>query len=1002
LYYFFNELKQNCMKKFYFVKFLLALLLFIGVTQAKAQVFTASGTVKENSNGNPLAGVSITVKGTKQTTTSNSTGNFTINVNSKSAVLVLKYVGYKATEVAVTADRANLNVMMEEEVNSLKEIVITGLASSIKRSNLANAITTVSAKDLMGTTQIQTADGALYGKVSGANIRMNSGAPGGGINIQLRGLSSLTQASAPLIVLDGVYINNNTQRTGRASVTGAGAANQDDGANRLADINPADIENIEVLKGPSAAAIYGTRANAGVLVITTKKGAAGKTVISFGQDIGIGSPLKMMGVDNWSEAKINSFFPAARRAVELGRLQTATSTNNFVNYEDYFYGNTATLLNSRLSIRGGDEKTKFFVSGSLTDEGGIVRRTGFERQSVRANIEHKLSKSVVLSVNSNYIRTNTDRGFTGNQNNSGASIGYNISYVPNYFDLRPVNGVYPANPYFAENPVAVTDKGVNNALVNRFIQSFNLDVNLFKNENSQLKFRVNGGLDYIQNSTKVYLPDDLQFQRGQANPGDVLVGKQESMNTNFQAAFVYDWKIKRVNFNTQVGLVRLDFKNDGLFNRGRGLAPGQINIKQATVQEVESQFESTQSDVGIFVQKQMNFEDKIIGTVGMRMDKSNTNGDANKFYGFPKASLAINLANFDFWKIEAISQLKPRVAYGQTAGPVPFGSTFTSLGGVNIGGLLGATVATGVGNTNIVPERASEIEFGFDAGFLNNKILFEATYYVKTTLDNLQPLTLSPATGVVNTTSNEAEMRNKGFELGLSGTVVDKANFKWFSRLLWWKNDILITKLGIPSYTTGAFGTGLGTFLVQQGVSPTTIVGTPAISPGVFTVWGNAQPDWTTSWSNNITLFKNFDLSVLTEYRSGGDNINLTSFLTDGGGTTKGWFDDSNNDGIPNGRQRDPAPYNNAGRWVQDATFLKIREVGLYYTLPKETISKTFGNMIQRAKIGFSGNNVFLATKYVGYDPETSTFGAQALANNVDVAPYPTARRLFFHIQIDF
>ena len=990
------------MKKFYFVKFLLVLLLFIGVTQAKAQVFTASGTVKENSNGNPLAGVSITVKGTKQTTTSNSTGNFTINVNSKSAVLVLKYVGYKATEVAVTADRANLNVMMEEEVNSLKEIVITGLASSIKRSNLANAITTVSAKDLVGTTQIQTADGALYGKVAGANIRMNSGAPGGGINIQLRGLSSLTQASAPLIVLDGVYINNNTQRTGRASVTGAGAANQDDGANRLADINPADIENIEVLKGPSAAAIYGTRANAGVLVITTKKGAAGKTVISFGQDIGIGSPLKMMGVDNWSEAKINSFFPAARRAVELGRLQTATSTNNFVNYEDYFYGNTATLLNSRLSIRGGDEKTKFFVSGSLTDEGGIVRRTGFERQSVRANIEHKLSKSVVLSVNSNYIRTNTDRGFTGNQNNSGASIGYNISYVPNYFDLRPVNGVYPANPYFAENPVHVTDKGINNALVNRFIQSFNLDVNLFKNENSQLKFRVNGGLDYIQNTTKVYLPDDLQFQRGQANPGDVLVGKQESMNTNFQAAFVYDWKIKRVNFNTQVGLVRLDFVNNGLFNRGRGLAPGQINIKQATVQEVESQFESTQSDVGLFVQKQMNFEDKIIGTVGMRMDKSNTNGDANKFYGFPKASLAFNLANFDFWKINAISQFKPRVAYGQTAGPVPFGATFTSLGGVNIGGLLGATVATGIGNINIVPERASEIEFGFDAGFLNNKILFEATYYVKTTLDNLQPLTLSPATGVVSTQSNEAEMRNKGFELGLSGTVVEKANFKWFSRLLWWKNDILITKLGIPSYTTGAFGTGLGTFLVQQDVSPTTIVGTPAISPGVFTVWGNAQPDWTSSWSNNFTLFKNFDLSVLTEYRSGGDNINLTSFLTDGGGTTKGWFDDANGDGVPNGRQRDPAPYNNAGRWVQDATFLKIREVGLYYTLPKETISKTFGNMIQRAKIGFSGNNVFLATKYVGYDPETSTFGAQALANNVDVAPYPTARRLFFHIQIDF
>ncbi|MFY8025295.1 MAG: TonB-dependent receptor plug domain-containing protein, partial [Sediminibacterium sp.] len=433
------------MKKRFLLKMLLAILFFMKGIQADAQGFTASGTVKESVTGTPLAGVSITIKGTKQVTTSDASGNFSLKPNSKSAILVLKYVGYKTIEVAVSSEKPAATYSMEEEISALKEVVITGLASSIKRSNLANAITSVSAKDLTGTTQIQTADGALYGKVSGANIRMNSGAPGGGINIQLRGLSSLTQASAPLIVLDGVYISNDFQRTGRASVTGAGGANQDDGSNRLADINPADIENIEVLKGPSAAAIYGTRANAGVLVITTKKGAAGKTTISFGQDIGFGRPLRMMGVDNWSEAKINTFFPAARRAIELTRFQSAVAANNFVNYEDYFYGNTASLMNSRISIRGGDEKTKFFVSGSLTDEGGIVRKTGFERQSIRANLEHKLSKDIVLTVNSNYIRTSTDRGFTGNQNNSGASIGYNIAYVPNYFDLRPVNGVYPTN-----------------------------------------------------------------------------------------------------------------------------------------------------------------------------------------------------------------------------------------------------------------------------------------------------------------------------------------------------------------------------------------------------------------------------------------------------------------------------------------------------------------------------------------------------------------------------
>jgi outer membrane receptor protein involved in Fe transport len=672
-----------------------------------------------------------------------------------------------------------------------------------------------------------------------------------------------------------------------------------------------------------------------------------------------------------------------------------------VNYEDYFYNNTASLLNSRLSIRGGDEKTKFFVSGNLTSEDGIVRRTGFERQSIRANIDHKISKNITLSVNSNFIRTNTDRGFTGNQNNTGASIGYNIAYVPNYFDLRPVNGIYPANPYFAENPVAVTDKGINNSLVNRFIQSFNLDVNLLRTENSQLKFRLNGGLDYIQNSTKVYLPDDLQFQRGQANPGDVLVGKQESMNTNFQAALVYNWEVKKVKLSTQAGMVRLDFKNNGLFNRGRGLAPGQSNLKQATVQEIESQFESSQRDVGIFAQQEANYEDKIIGTVGVRMDKSNTNGDPQKYFAFPKASLAVNLTNFDFWKSRTISQLKPRIAYGQTAGPVPFGATFTSLGGVNIGGLLGSTVATSIGNLIVVPERAVELEFGVDAGFFNNRLSLEATYYIKTTKDNLQPLNLSPATGVVSTISNEAEMRNRGIELSLAGTIIQKEKIKWTSRLLWWKNDVLITRLGIPSYTTGAFGTALGTFLIRQGVAPTTIVGTPALSSSDFTVWGNAQPDWTSSWSNNITFLKNFEFNFLMEYRKGGDNINLTSFLTDGGGTTKGWFDDDNKDGIPNGRQRPPAPFNNAGRWVQDATFLKIRELGLYYNVPKAALGKA-GSFIQRARVGLSGNNVFLSTKYVGYDPETSTFGAQALANNVDVAPYPSARRLFFHLQIDF
>jgi TonB-linked SusC/RagA family outer membrane protein len=979
------------------------ILLLLGAGNLLAQ-YTVSGTVTDARTGEPVMFANVLVQNTTRGALTDIDGKYSITVESNQEVnLVFSSIGYLSQAVKVGPSMTTVDVNLREDVTNLEEVVITGLASSVKRSNLANAVASVSAKDLLGTTTIQTTDGALYGKIAGANIRSNGGAPGGGMSIQLRGISSLAGASQPLIILDGVYINNSFQRTGRATVSGAGASNQDDGSNRLADLNPSDIETIEVLKGPSASAIYGTRANAGVIIITTKRGAAGKTTISLSQDIGSATPLRLLGVDNWSEDKINTFFPVARRGVELERFRAANG--NFIDYEDYFYNNPATLSNTRLTVAGGDDKTKFFVSGNITSEQGTVKNTGFDRYSIRANLDHKISQRVKISASSNYIKSNTDRGFTGNQNNTGASIGYNIAYVPNYYDLRPnAQGIYPVNPYFSENPIAVTDHAVNNSEVNRFVQSFNLTADLYQSNTSNLKFTLAGGLDYLQNSSMIYLPEFLQFQKAQANPGDLLIGRQESTNTNFQAALVYNKAINKLNLSSQAGIVRLDFKNSSIFNRGRGLVPGQRNLRQANVQEINEHFISSISEAGIFVQQEANFDDKIIGTVGVRWDKSTLNGDPNQLYAFPRASLAINVANFGFWKVKPITQFKPRIAYGETSGPVAFGATFTSLGGANIGGLLGSVVSTQIGNVSIFPERATELEFGVDLGLFDNKVGIEATYYIKNTQDNIQNLNLSPSSGVSSTPSNEAELENKGIELGLSGTPVNTNNFRWSTRVLFWQNRVLLTRLGIPTYISGAFGSGLGTFLYAQGYAPTTIVGSPANANNVggFTVWGDNQPKFNLSFSNNFQIFKNLEFSFLVDWKNGGDNINLTSFLSDSGGTTNGWFDDDNGDGIPNGRQRPPAPHNNAGRWVQDASFVKVREIGLYYTLPKSALDGIFNGFVKGAKFGASANNVFLFTDYEGYDPETSTFGAQAVANNVDIAPYPTQRRIFFHLNFDF
>lgn len=984
---------------------LILLLLFSSVGVSWAQ-YSVSGNVSDERTGEPLIGATILIKGTTKGAVTDIDGNFTLTTETNEAVeLVISSIGYTSKTVPISPNQTQINIQLSEDATNLEEVVVTGLASSVKRSNLANAVSTVSAKDLTGTTTIQTTDGALYGKVAGATIRSNGGAPGGGMSIQLRGISSLIGASQPLIIVDGVYINNSFQSTGRAAVSGAGGSNQDDGSNRLADLNPADIENIEVLKGPSAAAIYGTRANAGVIIITTKRGKEGRTTVSLSQDVGFAKPLRLLGVDDWSEEKINFFFPESRRAVELERFRAAQSSNTFIDYEDYFYNNDALLLNTRINVSGGDAKTKFFVSGNITSEDGTIKNTGFDRYSIRANIDHKITNSIKLGVSSNFINSKTDRGFTGNQNNSGASIGYSIAYVPNYFDLRRnVDGTYPVNPYFSENPVAVTDFGENSSDVNRFIQAFTLDFDILKRDNHYLVANISGGLDFLQNSTQVYLPEFLQYQSSQANPGDIMVGRQESFNTNFQAALVYNWNLGRVNMNSQAGMVRLDFKNQSLFNRGRGLVPGQTNLQQAAVQQISSQFNSEVQEAGIFLQQEMNFEDKLIGTVGIRWDKSSLNGDANKFYSFPRASLAVNIANFDFWESSTFTSLKPRIAYGETAGPVQFGATFTPLNGTNIGGLLGSEVSTQIGNTSIRPETASELEFGVDAGFWNGRLSIEATYYIKNTQNNIQNLNLAPSTGVNTTPSNEAELSNKGIELGISGTVVEANNFRWFSRVLYWKNELEMTKLGIPTYISGGFGSALGTFLYAEGYAPTTIVGTPADPsvPGGFTIWGNAQPDFNLSFFNSLDIYKGLQLSFLIDWRKGGSNVNLSSFLNDGGGTTKGWFDDDDGDGVPNGRQREPEPYNNAGRWVQDASFVKIREIGLYYTIPRETITNWFGSTVQNVKVGSSVNNAFLFTDYEGYDPETSTFGAQSVGNNVDIAPYPTSRRVFFHLTIDF
>lgn len=959
-----------------------------------------------DANGTPLAGATVVSRSTNSTVQTDGNGAFSIKVSGTNPKLVVSFIGFASQTVNGTD---NVTIILQEDVSKMSEVVVTGLATSVKRSNAANSVGTITAKQLTGSTRPATLDGAMQGKMPGAQISANSGAPGGGFSVRLRGVSSINLNSEPLYIIDGVYANNAQNATGAGTgpfsgATGQTAGTQDQAPNRLADLNPADIETIEILKGPSAAAIYGARANAGVVIITTKKGKTGKTSISIGQDVGIVKALNLIGMHKtpWDAAKINEGAWLVSNATMLSLFNANGAGSKTTDYEKLIYGNTGVVSNTRMSISGGTDKAKFYAAGSRWSETGIQKRTGYSRNSVRLNADFKLTKWWDISINNNYLNTNSDRSFSGNDNN-GVSLGYNLAYLPNWLDQNPVNGIYPANPLTGQNPLQIVDKGVNNEKVNRFISSFNSNIYLFKRDNHSLKFVLQGGIDYVSQENVVFMPEDLQFQRQRANPGAARFTSTRSRNTNINALLVNNLKVKTLDLNTSVGAVRIDQNNRVQWFQGEGLPTGTNNIRNALVQLsfLDNQY---YYDEGFVVQQEINWDDKVILNGGVRFDRSTLNGDSKKYYTYPRASAAVNVANFDFWKVSQVSTFKLRAAYGQTGNPAGYGSIFNSMVPAAIGGSTGFVTPTQIGNAVIKPETATEFEFGLDLGLFGNRALLDLTFYNKKVKDFIDVYNLSTGTGVNSLAAfNVGDFTNKGIEVGLSGTIISNKKIKWSSNLSWWKNETELTRFIIPEKAVAATGFGaFGTQRQRLGSSPTAWYGTPNVN-GLPTQYEDAQPKWQLSWGNNLTFLKNFEFSILLHHSHKNFNSSLNQELTDEGGTSPDWSV-KNKDGVSVGLARQLGqPGITTRQFIQDATFTKLREVSLYYTIPKSIYGSTkLLTAVEQIRIGVSGQNLFIWTNYYGYDPEGANFGNRPTIAPVDLLSFPSARRLYFHLNVNF
>jgi outer membrane receptor protein involved in Fe transport len=644
-----------------------------------------------------------------------------------------------------------------------------------------------------------------------------------------------------------------------------------------------------------------------------------------------------------------------------------------------------------LSLQGGTDKTQFYLSGLYKNDEGIVKRTGYEKYSGRLNLAHRVSERLDFNLSTSFLRSSSDRGLFGNDN-TGATIGITLAFTPSFLEQRPVNGVYPVNPFNSANAIQTVDLIENNELVHRTISAGQLTFNMLRSRAQTLDFIMQGGIDFYSQENQSYFPNELQFEANSALPGTSIRGLTDSKNTNLYFNLVHRYTTpSNFSFRTSAGAqFENQDRNNGL-TVADGLPPDQRSIDQGSSLTVTQNI-VLQRERGFFLQEEVDLNEKIFLTAGVRGDASSTNGDTKKYYLFPKASASWRLSQYDFWQglSSTANEFKLRVAYGETGNlPLPT-AKFTSFGPANTGGRGGLLLGAVRGNPEIQPERVKELEVGFDAALFNGNGLLELTYFRKNISDLLLFRELPPSTGYASEALNGGKMSANGIEASLGLSPIRRSNFTWNTRVNFYTTDAEVTELNVPAFNVLGFADVLGRYRIEKDKSPTQIVGR---ENGVLIALGDETPDFQMSFNNNVR-FGNFELGFLWDWKKGGDVINLTKLLTDLGGTS--------GDFATTGQVRLANFGTRTSVFIEDGSYWKLREADLAYSFKKETVNQWFGGQVSYLRVGVSGRNLIIISDYSSYDPEVSNFGTQAVGRSIEVNPFPSSRSLYFNLAFGF
>ena len=989
------------------------LLLTLVSASAFAQSRRVSGRVTVEGSAEPLVAASVSVVGTSLGTYTDDQGRFTLTVPDGQATLRVRRIGFVQKTVPITPGDNDLNVSMARDALQLETQVITGAATTVSSLNAANDVAVVRSEKL-NKVPTPTIDQALQGKVAGAVITQNSGAPGGGTQIQLRGTSTVLGAYSPLYVVDGVIVSNSSFTNGLNVVTAAGsgtasnfAGSQDQIVNRIADLNPNDIESIQVLKGPSAASIYGSKGTNGVVLITTKQGRAGENHIDITQRFGTYRLANKLGIRCFTSAQdyvdFNGSATPAGQAADAALFNAAT--NKCHDFQQEFYGSPQPLSYQTIaSLRGGNTSgTTYFASGLVQHDNGLADNDFYNKQSMRLNLGQQVGTKLKLSTTTEVIHSLTQRGVSGNDN-------FNVnpftvfSQTPSFVDLqRQADGTFPMNPFvLGINPFQNADLIKTPQENYRLIASANGIWNMFATARQNVDLTVTGGIDAYNQADKVVSPSNSFYEQGQANPGTLFNGNANVRFATLTGSLAHRFTASAFTATTSGGFRQERRQSDQTQITGRGLPfPGVESIGRA-VQVFPDEFLTLVKDFSYFVQEEfLTLDERLLLTAGVNAERSSNNGNETKFYSYPKFSASLRSP----WVPPTVGDMKLRVAYGK-AGNFPTAGRFTFATTVFDEGIGGARFSTTKGALGglITPEIASEWEGGMDLSLANGRAALKFTQFKKTVDDLLLLNSLATSTGFAQQYINGGQLSTHGTEIGLDLTPLDIGRFNWASTTTYSSAKSKITQLPVQPFNpnVGSFGSTFGNVFIQQGQSPTVIQafngcavplvnGACASFNKVLGFVGDANPDYQMGFSNDFK-FGAFSLTSLLDWRKGGDVINLTNNYFDGGlgsDTAKA-----------NARLAVLAAGGPA--YVEDATFVKLREVTIGFDVPTAMANKLLQGHAQNLRLEFSGRNLKTWTKYTGLDPEVSNFSNQAIGRIQDVTPYPPWRSFFFSVNTSF